>query len=390
MSVATAEREPRVLMLVDSLRIGGVGRVTVSLVDGLRVRGMDARVAHLGIGDSHPLAPLLQANGVPVIDLRLGSLLDPRPELWLAGYLRREQIDLVHTHTRYTNLVGRAAAMLARRPVITTIHDIVETGTGWRDAVRRQLDHWSARTLCAAIVTVSEAQRRVYLRATGVAPTLVETHLNGIDTDWFRPDPPERVTRRAELGLSADTPLFVTVAALRAGKGLNFLLEAAALVREREPVARFAIVGDGVERTKLEVLAQARGLGGTVSFLGERSDVRTVLAAADVYVHPSLFEALPTSVLEAMAVGLPVVATAVGGVPEIVAHEQTGLLVPPARADDLAAAMLRLLDPVPRIAMGSAGRAWVEVHTSRNAWLDDLQRVYRRVVRRQVAADPDP
>jgi glycosyltransferase involved in cell wall biosynthesis len=111
-----------------------------------------------------------------------------------------------------------------------------------------------------------------------------------------------------------------------------------------------------------------------------RSDVPALLAAADVYVHPSLFEALPTSVLEAMAVGLPVIATRVGGVPEIVVDGRSGLLVPPRQIEPLAAAMVQLLEPAARDALGAAGRAWVEQHASARVWLDGLVDLYCRIV----------
>jgi glycosyltransferase involved in cell wall biosynthesis len=246
--------------------------------------------------------------------------------------------------------------------------------------MRRRLDYWSARTLCATVITVSEAQRQAYLRAAGLDPTRVQTHLNGIDTEVFRPDPIARADLRAKLGLEPETVLFVTVAMLRPVKGVPDLLEAAALLRRQAPRVRYVIVGDGPERAWLERRAAALGLEGVVFFAGALSDVPSVLAAADVYVQPSLAEALPTSVLEAMAVCLPVVATSVGGVPEIVFPEQTGLLVPPGRPADLAAALARLLDPAVRAAMGAAGRAWVEQHASIQVWLDDLCRLYRRVV----------
>jgi glycosyltransferase involved in cell wall biosynthesis len=368
--------------VVDNLQIGGPQKAAVVLTRGLRARGHDARVAHLGIGGEHPLAAELEAIGAPPLDLRIGSLLDPRPTLRLASYLRGERIDVVHTDCRYASLIGRAAAALAQRPVVSTVHSIVETDLGWRGAVRRHLDYLSARMLCAVVITVAEAQRRVYDHEAGPMAGLVETHPSGIDTQLFRPDVRARARIRAELDLEATAPLFATVAILRPGKGLDHFLEAAVLVRQQSPEARFVVVGDGDERVELEGRATELGLSGVVRFLGLRSDVAAVLAASDVYVHPSLFEAYPTAILEAMAVGLPVVATAVGGVPEMVSAGRTGLLVAPARIDQLAEAMVQLLEPELRRALGAAGRAWVEEHASMRVWLDDLEALYRRVVGR--------
>lgn len=381
MSDRVAAAEPRVLVLVDRLQVGGPGRLVVALATGLRGRGVDVRVAHLGLGEWEPLAAELAACGVTALNLRLGHLLDPRPEWRLAGYLRRERIDVVHTHNRYAHLVGRTAAMLAGRPVVSTVHYLQEMEPGWREAVRRWLDHMSARMLCSVVITVSEAQRRVYLRAAGIEDARVQLHRNGVDPALFRPDPVARGRQRSALGLPPEAPVLAVVGMFHPDKGIEFLLQALALIRPRAPAARLLVVGDGVERPALEALAHELGLGDVVRFLGVRSDVAALLAASDVYVHPSLSEALPTSVLEAMAVGVPVVATDVGGVSEIVAHGQTGLLVPAGRPDRLAEAMLQLMDPGLRMSMGASGRAWVQTHASTGLWLDGLHALYRAVGR---------
>jgi glycosyltransferase involved in cell wall biosynthesis len=365
--------------MIDRLAWGGAERVLVTLAGGLRERGFDVRVVQMGSRGWHPWVAELQSLGVPVVDLGLRSLLDVRRVLSLVLYLRSERIDVLHTHLRHSDLVGRVAAVLARRPVISTIHNIAEVQPGWRESVRRRLDYVSARAFCPVLITVSEAQRHSYQRATRIDPARLETHLNGVDTRQFRPDAVARAQVRAELGLAADAPVFVTVAALKPGKGIHDLLEAAALVRKQLPAARFVIAGDGQERSDLEARAAQLGLGATVLFLGARTDVPALLAAADACVHPSLFEALPTTVIEAMAVGLPVIATSVGGTPELVNNETTGVLVPPGCAGELAAGILRVWQSPLRAAMGEAARAWVELHASMPVWLDGMVRVYRRI-----------
>ncbi len=189
---------------------------------------------------------------------------------------------------------------------------------------------------------------------------------------------------RRQLGYDADTLLLATVVVLRPGKGVEFLLQALARLASRESAARarLLVVGDGSERADLERQAAALGLGERVRFLGTRGDVAALLAASDAYVQPSLFEALPTSVLEAMAVGVPVVATAVGGTLELVQPGVNGLLVPPSDPAALAEALATLLDAsaADRARMGQAGRDWVLSHASLDVWLDNLERIYRQVV----------
>jgi len=345
----------------------------------LRARGLDARLMYLHPGRGPSIVAEVRASGVPSRYLPLWSLTDPRPVLWLARYLCHHSVDLVHTHMRCANIVGRTAAGLARRPVISTIHASLERDRSWRGAARRQLDYVTARHLSARVITVCEAQRQVYLWAARVEPGRVETHLNGVDTNQFRPDQAVRTRTRAALGVAPNASLFMTVAMLQPGKGIADLLEAGAMLARQHSNVRLAVVGDGEQRAELAGLAAARRLGQGVLFLGARSDVAELLAGADVYVHPSHFEALPTSILEAMATGLPVVATNVGGVPEIVADGRSGLLVPPRRPLELAAAMEKMLDPTVQAPMGTAGRLWVEKHASSQVWLDAIIGVYQQV-----------
>jgi glycosyltransferase involved in cell wall biosynthesis len=371
--------------MIDRLNWGGAERVVVSLACGLHARGLDVRLMQMGSRGPHPWGAELLRAGVPVLDLGLRSLLDPRPVLRLAAYLRRERIDLLHTHLRYSDLVGRAAAALAHRPVISTIHGIAEVQLGWREAIRRRLDYFSARAVCPLVLTVSDAQRQVYQRAARVDCARLETHRTGVDTARFRPDAATRARLRAQLGVEHQTLLYATVAVLRPGKGVQHLLEATALVQQQMSDVRVLVIGPGEKGPELRAQAVRLGLADTVCFLGPRNDVEALLTAADVYVHPSLFEALSTSVLEAMSTGLPVVATDVGGVPEVVAHGMTGLLVPPAQPAHLAEAMLRLRDPALRTAFGAAGRAWVEGNASAAEWIEGMEKVYRRITRRSAS-----
>jgi glycosyltransferase involved in cell wall biosynthesis len=371
-------RPLRILVVIDSLEIAGPARLVVSSAIGLAQRGLDVRVAHLGIGDARLMDNELRARRVPVLDLRLGSLLDPRSIMRLSRYIKRHAIDVVHTHNPYAHLVGRPAARLAGRPAVSTVHSIVDIESGWRHAVRRRLDYLSARHLCRLVITVSEAQRRVYVRNARVQPKRVERLRNGVDTSLFRSDAAARSRIRGELGLTPHQPLFVTVSALRPGKGLEDLVVSVPNVRRQLPAARFAIAGDGPLHGALASKIHAAGLSDSVQLLGLRQDVAAVLAAGDVCVHPSHFEALPTSILEAMAVGLPVVACDVGGIPEIVIHGQTGALVTPGCPDSLAAAMVRIGAQATRHELGAAARAWVERNASLDRWLDGLLAIYER------------
>jgi glycosyltransferase involved in cell wall biosynthesis len=356
---------------VSHLDHGGSPRLVTELTRVMLQRGHRVSIANLGMRAGRAGAPGLEALGVPIFELELGSLLDPRPALRLAGYIRREQIDLVHTHLHYANLVGRAAARLAGVPALSTEHASQALDPGWRGQIRVKLDHLTARHWCDRLVFVSDWQRELYAPSAGLPGERLVTLRNAVDVDRYRPDPALRGATRARLGLRPDELVAVVVAVLRPNKGIGALLRALAS-REELAAMSLLVVGDGPNRARLELLAQRAELAGRVRFLGALSDVRPVLAAADLFVLPSRAEALPLSLLEAMSAGLPVVASSVGGIPEVVEHDRTGLLVPPGDERALAAALVELLDQPLRDRLGCAARGWAV----QNADIRDLAARY--------------
>jgi glycosyltransferase involved in cell wall biosynthesis len=201
---------------------------------------------------------------------------------------------------------------------------------------------------------------------------------NGIDVETFRRDrAAAREQLRRELAIPTDVPLCATVAVLRQGKGIEVLIDAA---RRRDGV-HFLIVGDGPMRAELTELARTAGVASRVHWAGFRNDVHTFLAGCDLFVHPSLSDAFPTVLLEAMAAGVPVVASNVGGVPEIVVPGSTGALVPAGDAERLASVIAAMLaDPatLERMRVAAQERAAREFSTA--AWISRLDAVYASVL----------
>jgi glycosyltransferase involved in cell wall biosynthesis len=238
-----------------------------------------------------------------------------------------------------------------------------------QDLLVRVLSRWSR-----AVVAVSEALRQAWLADGRLDPRLLRVVHNGVDVAAFEPRPQDRAAARRRLGWAEDEAGIVTVAVLRPGKGIDVLL--AALAR-RDVRARLLVVGDGPLRGELAAAAGGLGLSHRVHFVGHRDDVPLWLAAGDVFAHPSLEDAFPTVLLEAMAAGLAVVASRVGGVPEIVADGVTGLLVRAGDAEDLARALAEVLArPEERRAMGEAGRTRARERFSTAAWVARLEAVY--------------
>jgi glycosyltransferase involved in cell wall biosynthesis len=222
------------------------------------------------------------------------------------------------------------------------------------------------------------------LRPRGAAGARTHVIPSGVDTELFRPRPEARGELRARLGIAnanPATPVIGTVGRLEARKGTALLLEAAAqLVKKGLSELRVVVVGDGPLRDELSALAARLGITERVHMLGNRSDVAEVLVALDVFVLPSHSEGMSNALLEAMATGLPVVATAVGGNPEVVSAETTGVLVPPDNAMALADAVLRLVaSPGLRAQLGAAARGQVQERHGACAMVRRLEAVYAAV-----------
>ncbi len=235
-----------------------------------------------------------------------------------------------------------------------------------------------AGRLAAAVIATSRAVARRF----PWAPAKVRVVPNGIDLKRFAPRPPSGALR-ASLGIPPAAPVLVSIGRHVPEKGYRHLVDAAALVERTKPGAHWLLVGDGELRGELEAQARGLGLESRVHFAGWRDDVADVLALADLLVLPSESEGFGRVLVEAMAMGRAIVATAVGGVPDIVLPGETGLLVAPANPVALADAVCALLDDPARAArLGAAGRARAESSFSLGAHVDGVERVYDEVLGR--------
>jgi glycosyltransferase involved in cell wall biosynthesis len=352
-------RPIHVLQLVDSLAVGGAERTLIRLaveLDPQRFR----RSVYL-TRPSTQLDPLnryhtrehlaeLQDSGVEVRELDRRS---PRElEAWrpLLQYLRRERVQVLHAHKFGSNAWGSVLGRLSRVPVVVA-HE--QTWSFEGQPLRRLVDRHVTGRLVDAFIAVSAADRRRMIELVGIPAEKIVLIHNGV--------PPlqqgDRAGTRAAAGIPADAPVLVAVAVLRPQKALDVMLRAVALVRQEINDVHLIIAGGGTELVSLEDLTNSLGLRGAVHLLGSRRDVHNVLAAGDLAVLSSDYEGTPLAVMEYLAAGLPVVATAVGGVPELVHHDENGLLVPPQDPQALASSIVGLLrDPSRRERMGAAGR----------------------------------
>lgn len=337
--------------------------------------GVQMQVLALTPEPNAALVSALSHRGVPVVALPAGGHLDPRRVARLARGLQRAGADIVHTHGKHADVLGGVLTRATGRPVVSTLH-LIEQVDG---ALSRLAVRGSAavrRNVAARTIAVSEAQRRWYLQSfpRTRADQVVTVHNGVVD---LRPVPDsERAAARASLGATAGEVLVVALGMMRKDRGYEHLVAAARLLHG--PVV-IALVGDGPERERLE--AQARSApGAPVQFPGYRTDVDAVLRAADLVVQPSLADALPTALLQALAAGAPLVASDVGGMREIVTPD-VGELVPPADPVALAAAIQWLADnPTRRAVLSVAARRRYERHFTADAWATRLHDVYVQVL----------
>ncbi len=283
------------------------------------------------------------------------------------------RIALVHTTDLYSNIFFLPGAAVAGVPV--RIGSRREIAAGKSVA---QLALQRAAYTCAHHVVANASAVAARLRAEGVRASKIAVIPNGLDLARFHPQRDDAESR---------TRTVTMVANLRPGKGHDTLIDAAALILRRFPDVRFELIGDGTERASLVERAAQRGVSHAVTFLGHLDDVPARLAQSSIFTLPSESEAFPNAVLEAMACGLPVVASAVGGVSEVVQHGHTGFLVPPRNPEALADRLCSLLtQPALAATWGARGRELVETRYSFDRMVTSITRLYDQALSRRLPA----
>ncbi|WPD24058.1 MAG: glycosyltransferase [Candidatus Electrothrix scaldis] len=338
----TGQQQPlNVLHLISSRGLYGAERIILNLI---------------GATDRSRFTPsiaLLQAEGYPNMELinaaqakdAQGHVITCRRWIDLEAVrqtrelIRRENIALVHCHEMKGRLYGLLSAMGTPARLITTNHNWIRSD--FLVTCFESLDAFYIRFF-PKIVAVSPEVRQLMRRYLTPARKM-QVIINGIDMQEFRKDQGAREKIRGEFHLDPETPLIGVFGRISPEKGQKYFLAAAAQVLKIFPAARFILVGDGFQGEEMRQYAVELGISDAVIFAGFRLDVAAFYSALDIFVLPSLLEGTPMALLEAMSTQLPVIASEVGGVGRIIRNKENGLLVPPAAAEELAFAMLRLL-----------------------------------------------
>jgi glycosyltransferase involved in cell wall biosynthesis len=327
--VSETEFRIPVAVVLTSFEPGGTERQMTELV-----RRLDAQRFRVHVGcfrRAGAWLPRVEAVADEVREFPLRSFKSPASVQTLrefASWLRSRRIAVVQACDLYANVFALTGAALAQVPVrVGARREIAPPDKTRTHLAAQRLAYRAAHRIVAN--STAGAER---LREEGVTEAKITVIPNGIDVSAF-PAPLERSRRR----------VVATVANLRPEKGHDVLLRAAAIVRQHVPDARFLIVGDGVLRDSLRELATTLGVDDVVEFLGHREDVPALLAASDIFAFPSRTEAFPNGLIEGMAAGLPAIASGVGGMLELIAHRENGLLVPPGDEHALASGLIELM-----------------------------------------------
>ena len=363
-----------IVQIIDTVRFGGAQKMQLTLAEAIQPYGIQLSLISLeeNIQESHFPEQLCRL-GVQVHYFPASSLLDRRRLRQISHFLKQNKVDLVHTHLTYANIVGTISARLASVPVIASFRNSSTDAHPLRAFLETLLMRYVAvERMAVGQATAAAHEQRMHGRSIVPIPNAV-TLLPQMKAT-------ERDKLRERLVGDATRPLTIAVGRLMTQKGYFDLIEAFDLVRQKQSNAALLIVGKGELRDAIEAEIKARALQKNIFLLGSRTDVPDLLAASDLYISASHWEGLSNALLEAMSVGLPVVATAVNDTPNVVIPS-AGLLVPAKQPRALADAILTFLaDDEKRLQAGQVARQHIASEFSPDSWIKTMFKLYQSVL----------
>jgi len=365
----------RVLHLITTMPVGGAESLILTTMRNLDARRFSSVLCC--IKTKGMLGDEVEKAGFPVIALdgMIGKRFDRNIVRKIQAVIEKENIDIVHCHLYHAAFYGRLAAKRCKKPSVVTIHNVYSNPK----LHRRLINHWLSRHT-AALVAVSGAVAQHVVRYDRVEPLRLNVVPNGIDVATAKSQL-TKTQARAMLNIPANAMALVTIGRLEKQKGHLLLLKALRLLRDHSgDCPHLLLVGDGSERGNLLTACESLALGDRVHLLGTRRDIADILRAADIFVLPSFWEGLPLSMLEAMAAGLPVIATKVGGIGEVLGENEFGVLLPPDDVPALATAITDLVENhEKRVDLAKKGISRVNEKYSVGGMLKVLESIYAKV-----------
>jgi len=369
----------KILHIVEDLKIGGLEKVIASIVTALDKNRFETEVWCLAGGGE--IAEELIGKGFAVRVLGMKSYHNPAQIIALSKLISRSHIDLIHTHGYFASTFGRLAAILARTPVVIThVHTTFNAFRKRNLLIERSLSYFTHKIVCVSLAVkdfVVEIERISKKKACLI--------YNGVEVP--RQPEVEFHVERKSFGLSENDIVAITVASLTPHKGHQVLIDAGREVSKRHQKVRFLIVGEGPLTGRLEAYVNDLGLSSSIVFTGRRRNISSLLRLSDFFVFSSTErEGLPLALIEAMAVGLPVIGTRVGGIPEVIQDNVNGLLVVPGDPHELATGIEKLVsDKSIREKMGRNGRRIYEQKFTAERMIREIELLYDELLRRRFA-----
>ena len=376
------DKEKTIIWMIDSLGPGGAEQLMPTMMKRFKDAGFNIRVCALQTRAGNPIAADLKRIGLPVDLIPVPNLRHPLNLFRVLSYFKIHRPQLVHTQLEFSDILGTLAARILGIPSVSTVHILDKSAEKKSKVMRLKLRRFVLRKFCSRIIAVSEKTRTHHLKTGGLDPNKVTTVYNGIDIARFKVTNESQITKTKQvLHLPLNSQIIITVAVLREPKGIQYMINALPAILEEIPDIHYLVVGDGAYGTSLKDLSAALSIQDHITFAGHRTDIPDLLACGDIFVLPTLGDALPTVLIEALAAGKPIVASNVGGVPEIIENGVNGVLIPPGDSSGLADACLQLLknrEQASQMILAGSQTVWQRFNV--DAQVKQLSNIYEEIV----------
>jgi glycosyltransferase involved in cell wall biosynthesis len=380
------KKKIKIVWVIDSLGHGGAEKLTLEIMKRFDRNEFDLRVCVLQEKSGNPIEKELNRIHIPVDMVHIPYLSHPSNLFKLFRYIQSQRPDIIHTQLQFADILGNIVAAMLKIPSFSTLHTLEDLSPRDGRAYWREKLTWTClNVFCSNIIAVSDSARLFYLKKWGASHKKMMTIYNGIDLSNFDIlNEEEKRNIKKSLNLPADGLVFTTVAVLREPKGIQYMLNAMPEILKKNQNFYYLIVGDGEYAQPLKHLSKSLRLENHVVFAGQRKDVNHILSMSDAFILPSLTEALPTVLIEAMASKKAVIATKVGGIPEMITEQVNGFIVSPADIEALAQACIKLAqDPLRRIEMGKQGYVIAQKKFDINQLIKTLSDKYKEAARNE-------
>ncbi len=369
----------KIFYLISRLDIGGAEKQLLNLASNLDKEKYEICVGYFeGKGE---LRKEFQRNGIKTKKFRFKGLWDI--SIWYDLYqdMKANKYDIVHTHGFKADLWGAITARLSGVPiVISTVHNQEQY---LKNPIIKLLEKWIISSLDDIVIAISDGVKRFLINTSGIPEKKIERIYYGINTSDINIDKDKDI--RQEFGIDKETLLVGCIGRLVKQKGHRYLIQAVKKVIEKNPKTKFFIIGRGKLEKNLKNMVKSSNLDSSVIFTGFREDVYSLIDKLDLIVMPSLWEGLGVALLEALALGKPIVAAAVGGIPEVIRDKETGVLVAAKDAEALAKAIIKLLqEPALAKELGKKGSAMISEQFTINRMVKEVDRIYSRAINRKL------